>query len=176
MHRPRAMGTGRRQAGVSALVLVIILGVFLLLAGGGAVATLYLTGVIDTGQAAEKDAGDGADGEGESEPPRPPPQYLPLEPPLVVNFDRKGRVGYLQVSIELMAREKETIQALQQHMPVVRNALVLMMSSKSYEGLDERSEKEALREAAREEVNTVLKEQNVDGRVEAVYFTAFVMQ
>lgn len=175
--RGRNGSTRARQRGISTLVLVIIITVVLLLAGGGAFAALYFTGMISGGEdAAAMAEGEGGEGaEGAKEPPKPP-IYLPMEPPLVVNFDRQGRVGYLQVSIELMARDKATLDVVRNHMPVVRNAMVLMMSSQSYEQLDERSEKEKLRQKALEEVNAVLEEQGAEGRIESVYFTAFVMQ
>lgn len=177
MHtRGRNGSTRARQRGISTLVLLIIITVVLLLAGGGAFAALYFTGMINGGEdAAAMAEGEGAEGEAAEEPPKPP-IYLPMEPPLVVNFDRQGRVGYLQVSIELMARDKATLDVVRNHMPVVRNAMVLMMSSQSYEQLDERSEKEKLRQKALEEVNAVLEEQGAEGRIESVYFTAFVMQ
>jgi flagellar FliL protein len=175
-------GEPRRQAGLSTVVLVIlILVAVLLLGGGGTVAALYFGGVIggDSAPTANADAAgadaQGGDAQAKAEKKKPP-IYLPIEPALVANFDRKGRVGYLQAGVELMAREQKTIDAAQKNMPVIRNNLLFLMSSKSYEELSDRAGKEKLREQALGEVNKVLEEQGFDGRIEAVYFTAFVMQ
>lgn len=164
--------TLRRQRGASTLVVVLLAVVFLLLASGAAVATLYFTGVIGGGTVGEVlEAGEEAPA-----PPAGPPRYLPIEPAMVVNFDRNGRVGYLQVNIEIMAREESAIEGVRQHMPVVRNNLLLHMGGKSYEELQTREQKEMLREEARDEINRVLEERGVAERIEEVYFTAFVMQ
>jgi len=180
MARHARTASRKRQSGLSTLLLVILIAVLLLLAGGGAFAALYFTGVIHGSKPAApapqaSATGAGADG-APSKKPEGPPQYLPLDPPLVVNFDNKGRVGYLQVSINVMAHSKKAIEAVKANMPVVRNNLILMMSSKSYKQLDTREEKEKLREQAREEINRVLKDQSSGERIADVYFTAFVMQ
>ncbi len=157
------------QRGASKLIVIALVFVFLMIASGVAVAALYFTGVIggeDVTAEAEQ---------AEAEPPKPP-VYLPIEPAMVVNFERQGRVGYLQVSIEVMAREQAAIDAVRQHMPVVRNNLLLLMSGKSFKELETREQKNALREEARREINRVLDRQQVNGDIEAVYFTAFVMQ
>lgn len=169
----------RRQRGLSTLILVVLIAILLLLAGGGALAALYFTGVIHgkKPQAVTVRKADGATGtDATAGEPAAPPQYLPLDPPLVVNFDNKGRVGYLQVSINVMAHSKAAISAVRDNMPVVRNNLILLMSSKSYEQLDSREEKEKLREQARDEINRVLKAQGSGEQISEVYFTAFVMQ
>ncbi len=159
----------RRQRGMSVLVLVLIVVLGMLVLGGGTVAALYFTGVIgggDPASAAEEPA----------EPEPKPPQYLPLEPPLVVNIDNRGRTSYLQVGVEIMARDKGVIKAVQAHMPVVRNNLLLLFGNQSQEEITTREGKQALRMKALAEVNTVLAEQSVEGEIEAVYFTSFVVQ
>ncbi|WP_435104276.1 flagellar basal body-associated FliL family protein [Arhodomonas sp. AD133] len=158
----------RRQRGMSVLVLVLIVVLGMLVLGGGTVAALYFTGVIG--------GGDPASAEQPEEPEPEPPQYLPLEPPLVVNIDNSGRTSYLQVGVELMARDKSVIEAVQSHMPVVRNNLLLLFGNQSQEEITTREGKQALRMKALAEVNTVLAEQSVEGEIEAVYFTSFVVQ
>jgi flagellar FliL protein len=161
-----------RQRGASTLLIISLVLAFLVIAGGLAVATLYFTGMLGGGGS---DAVAAEAAEAEPEAPKPP-IYLPLEPPMVVNFERKGRVGYLQVSIEVMSRDQAAIDAVRLHMPVVRNNLLLLMSGKSYEELETREEKDALRDEALAEINRVLDERSIEADVEAVYFTAFVMQ
>lgn len=164
----------RRQAGLSKLVLIVVIILGLLLIGGGTVAALYFSGVVGGGQeaAAEADAQDGAEQEAEPKPAL----YLPLEPPIVVNFSGEQRSGYLQVGVELMARDQAVLDAVKTHMPVVRNNLILLFGDQNYSTLKSRTGKEQLRQRAREAVNEVLASRGVEGQVEAVYFTSFILQ
>lgn len=167
------MNPPRRQAGLSMVVIILlVLGMVLLLAGG-TVGVLFATGVL--GDEPDVVAGDEAAAEVVEEPPSPP-VYLPLEPVLVVNLQGEGSSAYLQAGVEVMARGEEVISALQEHMPVVRNNLLLLLGSQSYADIDDRQGKDRLRERAREEINRVLTEQGLQGEVEAVYFTSFVVQ
>lgn len=156
----------RRQGGVSmVLVLIVLLAVALI--SSGTLLALYFGGVI---------GGAGAQVVEGAEPQRAAPIYVPMEPPLVVNFERNGRMGYLQVTMQAMTREPEAQQALATHMPVIRNNLLMLISTKTYADVDDREGKERLREEALEEINRVLEAQRVRARVEDLYFTGFVMQ
>lgn len=162
----------RRQAGLSMVVVIaLVLSVVLLLAGG-TVGVLFATGVLG----GSPDATAPETAEAPEEPPPAPPVYLPLEPAIVVNLRGEGATSYLQAGIEVMARGEETIGAVQEHMPVVRNNLLLLLGSQTYKDIDDREGKERLRQRALEEVNKVLAEQGIEKQVEAVYFTSFVLQ
>ena len=108
--------------------------------------------------------------------PARPPLYLPLDPPLVVNIDRQGRIGFLQVTVQLMTRDPLVKEAVELHMPVIRNNLLMLLSSKNYEQLMSVEGKQALRQEALNEINRVLETRMVPGRIEDLYFTGFVMQ
>ncbi len=104
------------------------------------------------------------------------PIYFTLDDNLVVNFQSPGRARYLQVGIELMTREAAAIDVLQRHAPVVRNNLIMLMSEQSFETLASREGKEALQQAALEEVQRVVTEFHGSPAVESLYFTGFLMQ
>jgi flagellar protein FliL len=114
------------------------------------------------------------------EEPKAPPVYLPLDPPLVASFQDQGQIRFLQVAVELMARDDKVIEGLKTHMPVIRNNLLMMMGGQTMATLTSRDEKEKLRAAALAEVQRILKE-NSGGEadapgVEDLYFTSFVVQ
>jgi flagellar FliL protein len=158
-------------------MIVIMTLVVVLLTGAGTVTALYYTGYLGADRAASDTAANTADAAGDpSRETGKAPIYLPLEPPLVVNFDRQGRVGYLQAGLQLMARQQPVIDAAQRNMPMIRNSLLLLLGSQSYEEISSREGKERLRQKTLDEVNRVLGQVNAPGRIEAVYFTAFVMQ
>lgn len=102
-------------------------------------------------------------------------QYLPLET-MVVNFAQKGPANYLQVDIQLMTNKEGVSAAVEEHMPVIRNDILVMLGSQSYEGVSSREGKERLRQEILVAVNRILKEQTGNEGIQAVYFTNFVMQ
>jgi flagellar FliL protein len=106
-----------------------------------------------------------------------PPQYLALDPPFVVNFEADQNVRFLQVTVQLMSRDPHTIELLKGNDPVVRDQLLMLFGNQKYEVLSTREGKEALRKQALDSVRSVIG--GTGGhpeRVEAVYFTSFVMQ
>ncbi len=105
-----------------------------------------------------------------------PVAYMSLEPPFVVNAEGQGSTHYLQISMDVMARDPAVIEAVKKHMPVIRNNLIMLLSSQNQAVVATREGKEKLRADALAEIQKVLKEQTGAPGVEAVYFTIFVMQ
>ncbi|MDX1496053.1 MAG: flagellar basal body-associated FliL family protein [Salinisphaeraceae bacterium] len=104
------------------------------------------------------------------------PQYLEITPNFVVNLEDPDLMRYLQLDLQIMARDAKTLAEVETYMPEIRNNLLLMFAQQKYEQLLPRSGKEALQKAALEEINKVLKSHGGKGNVEAVLFTSFVMQ
>lgn len=105
-----------------------------------------------------------------------PPQYLPLDPPLVISFQDRDQIRFLQVTVELMAREDKAIAAVQAHAPVIRNNLLMLMGAPTLAELVSRDGKEQLRQSALAEVQQILVAQTGSPGVEDLYFTTFVVQ
>ena len=113
--------------------------------------------------------------------PKGPPLYLPMDPPLVVSLDDKGSIRFLQVTIELMARDEHFLADVKTRMPVIRNNLLMLFGGQSIASLTNREEKEKLRQQSLVEVQKIMKEnpsedEDHQGTVEALYFTSFVVQ
>jgi len=156
---PAAKGKGKGK-----LVLFIVLAL-VVLGGGGAGAWWWLS------QANAKPAAPKAP------PPPSPPQYLPLDPPFVVNFESEQMVRFLQITVQLMSRDPHTIEVLKANDPVVRDRLLLLFGNQKYAVLSTREGKEDLRKQALENVRAVLSSAGGHPEsLEAVYFTSFVMQ
>ncbi|MEM7252970.1 MAG: flagellar basal body-associated FliL family protein [Pseudomonadota bacterium] len=102
--------------------------------------------------------------------------YLSVEPPFTVNFSGGGHVRYLQVGMDIMTRDPEVKDALVKHMPVIRNDLVLLLSSKTADELGTLEGKEELQQETLSVVRRVIEDESDLTGVEAVYFTSFVMQ
>jgi flagellar FliL protein len=151
------------------LFLVIVIGVAVVLLGGGVGAAWWLS-------SAKHPAAQAASS-GQPAPPAGPPLFLALDPPFVVNFDSEQAVRFLQVAVQLETRDPATIEMLKTNDPVVRNDLLLLFGTQKYARLATREGKEALRSEALEDVRRVLTAAGGHPeRLEAVYFTSFVMQ
>jgi flagellar protein FliL len=104
-----------------------------------------------------------------------PVSYFAIDPPLVVNFEENSAVRFLQVTIEVSARDPKVIEGAQKHTPVIRNNLLMLISNRDYHSLMSREGKEKLRQEALAEVRAILKKQGI-GPVDDLLFTSFVVQ
>lgn len=105
-----------------------------------------------------------------------PAIYYALTPAFIVNFQDKGRTRFLQADLSLLIRDEDVSEALDKHMPLIRNNLVLLLSGQSFETLQSAEGKEALRAEALKAVQEVLQQEIGKPGVEQVLFTSFVMQ
>lgn len=152
----------------TAAIIVII--VALLVAGGGGAWFYFSDG--SSSDAAET-TNKAIEARGES-------FYLALEPPFIVNFVYKDTLRYLQMTLSVMSHEPKILEQVSHHMPAIRHRLIMLISNKSFDELNGADSKEALREEMLLEIRNIIQaEQNKThnpGRVEAVYFTGYVMQ
>ena len=102
--------------------------------------------------------------------------FYTLEPPFVVNFELPSPVRFLQVTVELELQQQADLDAVQKHLPVIRNNLLMLFSGQDYQHLRNREGKEQLREAVLAEVRSILTQRAKRDGVTQVYFTHFVMQ
>ncbi len=145
-------------------LIVILLLAVLLLAGGGAGVWFVL-------------APNGKKTHTAQQAPLAPPQYVALDPPFVVNFEAEDQVRFLQVTAQLMSRDTATIELLKANDPVIRNDLLLLFGGQKYSVVSTREGKEALRKQTLDAVRKVVAAAGgKPEKVEAVYFTSFVMQ
>ncbi len=156
----------KAKGGKSKLVLILVV---LLFIGGSVAGTLYFMGFFEKPKEA-------AVAEADQKPEKKIPIYHKFQEPFTVNFETDSGIRYLQISIEVMAYEKTALDALVLHMPVIRNNLILMFSSQTFETLVSREGKEMLRQAALQEIRDVIEKYEGASEIEEVYFTSFVMQ
>jgi len=144
----------------------LIIGVVLLLVLGGG------------GFAGWKMFGGKADGaEKKEEVAKLPPRYINLDPPFVVNFEAEAMVRFLQVTVGAMTRDLEIEKMIKDNDPRVRNDLLLILSNQTYASVSSVEGKETLRNNCLEAIRKVVKDSGGDPKkVEALYFTSFVMQ
>lgn len=168
----------KKGSGAIKKSLLILIGV-LLLVGGSIGATLFLTGALHKGAADDKTTVASANAATDSThaPTKAQPAlYQPLDPPFIINFEDQGVLRYLQIGLSVMARDKLMIDAVNNNMPQIRNNLILLFANQKLDHLASNDGKEKLRAQALEQVQAVLHREIGEPGIEAVYYTAFVMQ
>ncbi|NOX09890.1 MAG: hypothetical protein GXP22_10485 [Gammaproteobacteria bacterium] len=108
--------------------------------------------------------------------PKVPQVYFSLKPAFVVNFGETSSVRFLQLTIQVSTRQPDSIELMKEHMPAIRNNILLLLSDQVPAVLNSRAGKLELRKNVLKEIRQVLKEQTGESYVENVYFTSFVMQ
>ena len=110
------------------LPLVIVSIVLLLLAGGGGAGAWYFMKDGDSasaGTAADKGKAKGKD----TAKQRKPPVFVNLEP-FTVNLAFEGSDRYLQTTIVLQMSDDRAAEAMKAYMPLIRNRVLMLLSSK----------------------------------------------
>jgi flagellar protein FliL len=174
------------KKGGSKLLIIIAAAVVALGAAGGGAWFFMNKGNADEATAdadeGEHDATDaksekGKKGKKGKEVPKLPAIYVEFEPPFVVNFDAKGVMRFLQVSIQVLTRDHETSELIKQHEPKIRNNMLLLLGSQTYDTISTVEGKETLRKQALETISKVVGDEGGKTKeVEDLYFTSFVMQ
>jgi flagellar FliL protein len=164
---PAASAEGK---GKLKLIILIVLG--LLMAIGLSVGgTVYF---MSRG-APEQASADAADTQ--VAPQRQPAIYEVLAPAFIVNFTNTGgRQRYMQVSVALMSRDQVALDGLKEHMPLLRNQLVMLFSSQEFAALATPVGQEMLRQKATASVQELAQKEIGKLAVEQVLFTNFVLQ
>ncbi len=168
--------SGGSSGSMTKLIIVIV--VLQLVMFGGFGAFLHFSGALGGGGNHEAAADKGSHGgEEEAVHEEAPPIYIALEPAFVVNFTgKKGGSRFMQATIQVMTRDPEIEKAVTDHMPVIRNSIVLLLSSLSVDDVAGIEGKEKLRAEVLEKIREILKKRTGKPGVEEVYFTSFVIQ
>jgi len=106
-----------------------------------------------------------------------PARYVTLDPPFVVNFEAESAVRFLQITVSVMTRDLEVEKLIKDNDPRIRNDLLFILGNQNYQSVSTQEGKNTLQTRCLEAVRTVVKDSGGDAaKVEALYFTSFVMQ
>ena len=102
--------------------------------------------------------------------------YFALTPAFVVNLNDSDANRFLQVDMEVRAKDSASIDALTLHMPQIRNSLLMLLGQQKFHDIESRDGKEALQKQVLESIQKILTAETGKPGIDAVYFTSFVMQ
>lgn len=145
------------------MILLSLLGV-LLLGGGGGAAWFFMGGHEEAPSTQEKEA----NADGGHEEPGP---IMELEP-FLLNLADREELRFLKVSIKLELDRPEEKTDFQNKVPAIRDALLVLLSSKESQILRTVNGKRRVREEIMARVNGVMSK----GKISNVYFTDFIIQ
>lgn len=92
--------------------------------------------------------------------------------PFIVNLSDTPEIRYLKITIKLELENEEQSKEIDSRLAQIRDALLILLSSKEYEGIRNIEGKFKLREEIVERANNIMKK----GKVKTAYFTEFVVQ
>ncbi|TCO76596.1 flagellar basal body-associated FliL family protein [Chromatocurvus halotolerans] len=155
--------------GMGKLLVVSLLASLVMSGGVGAGLYFVLQPQIAAQQAGDPDAPEAP------QKSKKPPIYFSLDEPFIVNLSSQG-TRFLQVTVEIMAREDAVIEAVQKHRPLLRNNLLLLFSAQTPSSIGSPEGKEELRRSALSELQSILTNLGEPAEVEDLYFTSLVVQ
>ncbi len=82
--------------------------------------------------------------------------YIPIKPHLVVNYGGTGKVKYIKAELSLRTEDLHSAQEVSHHMPLVRDTLIMLISSVTDEQMASAEGKEKMRLEALEKINAAL--------------------
>jgi flagellar FliL protein len=91
---------------------------------------------------------------------------------LIVNLADQGGKRYLRITMELELSAPEVMEEINNRMPQLRDAILMVLPSKQYSDIGSTEGKIALRDELIAKINGILKK----GTVTNIYFTEFVVQ
>ncbi|WP_064601654.1 flagellar basal body-associated FliL family protein [Photobacterium sp. J15] len=103
------------------------------------------------------------------------PVFLPLTK-FVVSVPGDDRLHYLMLELSIMSYNQEQLDLVQEFMPVVRNAIITLLSELHYNDLTQPGIMEPLQVALREKVQKVMNDMASSNGIDQVLITKLVVQ
>ena len=91
---------------------------------------------------------------------------------MIVNLSDDGGKRYLRVTMALELSDPESVDTIESRLPQIRDAVLMILPTKTYDDVSTTDGKIALRNQVMEKINTLMTK----GRVNNIYFTEFVVQ
>lgn len=157
---------------------IIIIVILVLIVGGGAGGYFFFMKQPGGGDNAE--AAQAVDAKEETEPEPEDPamadHYYELSDPLLVNFPPNSSAKLIKVAVTVLIKGEANAEALKKHEPMIRNNLLMAISSIGADKAKTLEGKQELQGMMLNEVGKVMELMTKKNPVKAVYFTEFVMQ
>lgn len=106
-------------------------------------------------------------------------QYIEMKPSFVTNYGgpAKKKLKYVKADISLRVTSAQTADAVDAHMPYLRNEVVFLLSAQTEQSMKDAVSQDVIRKDALKAINKVLQEEVGSSiEVDDLLFTNFVVQ
>lgn len=123
-------------------------------------------------------ASGGGEGGGEGEAAKPAGiGYFTLDPEFISNYLTQGpMLGYVRIKIDLMVDNAADIELLKKHSPLLRDAIMTILSSQTREQVRSLEGREAMRQACKQQVEALLTKEEGRKVIRDLIFTNYLYQ
>ncbi len=112
-----------------------------------------------------------------SDAEKEPLMYYAIEPNILTFYQGTGKkLGYVVVQVNIVVRGQDNYDLVELHLPLIQDRLIDFFNKQDKSVIQPFSEREKLRQAAKETVSEVLKEEIGKDVVENLLFTNYVFQ
>ena len=104
-------------------------------------------------------------------------QYVDLKPAFVANFGGPApKLKFVKADMSIRVNSVAAAGVIEQHIPLIRNEIVLLLSAQAEEDISTVQGQDKLRLEALDRIKKVLKEETGTETAEDLLFTNFVLQ
>ncbi len=169
---PAADPAAAAPAGGKKKLIIIIAAAVLLLGGGGGAAWFFMHG---SGDAATHEESPKETKKKKKKDPEAKPEYVPVEP-FTVNLQPENGEQYLQVQFTLQVAGAEQSTLIKDNMAIVRNRVLLLLSSKKASEISTLEGKQQLAAEIEAVIKDPFEKEGDEQEVTDVLFTSFIIQ
>jgi len=104
-------------------------------------------------------------------------QYFELEPDIITNYVKAGkRVGYIRLTVELMADSGSAYELISDHEPLIRDKIISILGQQKEAIVKSVVDRDEIRQRCLEEVNELLFKETGEKPVYDLFFTKYLYQ
>ena len=102
--------------------------------------------------------------------------YFSFEPDIITNYIGQGnkKLGYVRITVDLMLNDMSDIAVVEHHTPLLRDAIVEILSKEPEENIKSLTGREEIRKRCTEKLKSLLKQETGQEIVREVLFTKYL--
>jgi len=102
--------------------------------------------------------------------------YFGFEPDIIANYiaQNNKKLGYVRVTVDLMLSDMANIAVVEHHTPLLRDAIVEILSKEPEENIKSLTGREEIRKRCVERLKTLLKQETGQEIIREVLFTKYL--
>lgn len=101
--------------------------------------------------------------------------YYGFEPDIITNYiNNKKKFGYIRVTVELMLSDVDNLEVVEHHSPLLRDAIVEILTKESEEKIKSLTGREEIRRKCLDKLKELLKQETGQEVIKDIFFTKYL--